>query len=58
LTFAEAMMEAEVGDICGSHMPTDDRDKFAAELLHPKVANWRCGFQQCRVANACGLRER
>jgi len=22
--------------------PTDDRDKFAAERLHPKVATWCC----------------
>jgi hypothetical protein len=30
------------GDCGHSHLPTDDRDKFAAELLDTKATNWRC----------------
>jgi hypothetical protein len=41
LTFAEAVEQIRVGDSGRSRVPTDDRDKFAAERLHPKVANSR-----------------
>jgi hypothetical protein len=39
LTFVDAVKQ--MGD-CGSgrsHAPPDDRDRFAAERLHPKVSN-------------------
>jgi hypothetical protein len=39
LTFAEAVEQIRVGDCGRSRLPTDDRDKFAAERLHLKVAN-------------------
>ena len=41
LTFADAVEQVKVGDCGRSPVPADDRDKFAAEWLHPKVANWR-----------------
>jgi hypothetical protein len=41
LTFADAVEQITVGD-SRSRVPTDDRDRFAAERLHPKVANSRC----------------
>jgi hypothetical protein len=42
LPFAEAMVEIGVDESGSSHIPTDDRKKFAAERRHPKVAKWRC----------------
>jgi hypothetical protein len=42
LTFAEAGEQIRVGDCGRSRVPADDRGKFAAVWLHPKVANRRC----------------
>jgi hypothetical protein len=42
LTFADAVEQITVGDSSRSRVPPDDRDRFAAERLHPKVANSRC----------------
>jgi len=42
LTFADAVEQIRVGDSSRSRVPTNDRDRFAAERLHPKVENWRC----------------
>src|SRR5450755_3342354 len=42
LTFAEAVEQIRVGDCGRSPVSTEDGDKFAAERLHAKVANWRC----------------
>jgi hypothetical protein len=39
LTFADAVEQIRVGGSSGSRVPTDDGSKFAAERLHPKVAN-------------------
>jgi len=43
LTFAEAIERISVGDGGRSRLPTDDRDEFAADGLHPKAASatWR-----------------
>jgi len=38
LTFADAVEQIRVGDSSRSRVPTDDRDRFAAERLHPKVS--------------------
>jgi hypothetical protein len=48
LTFAEAVEQVRVGDCGRSRLPIDDRDKFAAERPHPKVANWRCRLKAAR----------
>jgi hypothetical protein len=41
LTFARAGENALDGHRSGrSRMPIDYRDRFGAERLHPKVANW------------------
>jgi hypothetical protein len=42
LTFAEAVEEIRVGDSSRSRVPTENCDEFAAERLHPIVANPRC----------------
>jgi len=42
LTFAKAVEQIWVGDCGRSPVSTEDGDKFAAERLHAKVANWRC----------------
>jgi len=43
LTFAEAVEQTSFGDSSRSRVPTDDREKFAGERLHPKTAysRWR-----------------
>jgi hypothetical protein len=42
LTFADAVKQAGVRDSGRSRAPSDDRDRFAAERLHPVVTNRRC----------------
>ena len=42
LTFANAAAKVGDGDRGRSRAPTDDRDNFEAECLHPMVTNWRC----------------
>jgi len=39
LTFADAVEQIKVGDRSRSRVPTDDRNKIAAEGLHPKIPN-------------------
>jgi hypothetical protein len=39
LTFAEAIERIRVGDCGRARVQNDDRDKLAAERLHPIVAN-------------------
>jgi hypothetical protein len=43
LTFAEAVEQTSFGNSSRSRVPTDDREKFAGERLHPKTAysRWR-----------------
>jgi len=42
LTFAETIAQIRVGECGRSRLPTYNRDKCAAERLHPRVANWCC----------------
>jgi hypothetical protein len=42
LDFAHATDYLGDGNSGRSRVPTDDRDDFAAERLHPRVTNWRC----------------
>jgi len=42
LTLAEVVEQIRVGDSSRSRVPTANRDEFAAERLHPIVANWHC----------------
>jgi hypothetical protein len=42
LTFAQAAEKIGDGNSGRSAMPTDDRDNFGAERLHPTATNWRC----------------
>ena len=42
LTFAHAAEKVGQGQSGHSRVPTDDREKFGAERLHPMLANWRC----------------
>ncbi|HEY6355781.1 MAG TPA: hypothetical protein VIY30_14945, partial [Burkholderiaceae bacterium] len=53
MTFAEVVEQIRVGDSSHSCVPTDNRDEFAAERLHPLVANWHC--RPVAVACAAGL---
>jgi len=39
LTFAEAAEQIRFGDCGHSRMPTDGRDEFATERLHPKFSS-------------------
>jgi len=39
VTFVHAADKVGDGDSGRSHMPTDDRDKFGAERLHPIATN-------------------
>jgi len=41
LTFAETVEQIRIGECGRPHLPTDDRAKFAAERLLPRVTNWR-----------------
>ena len=41
LTFADAAAKVGDGDSGRSRAPTDDRDNFETECLHPMVTNWR-----------------
>jgi len=40
LTVGQAIEQVRVGDSGRSRLPTDDRDQFAAEWLHPRFLNW------------------
>jgi hypothetical protein len=42
LTFADTAKKVSDCDSGRSSMPTDDRDNFGAERLHPTVTNQRC----------------
>jgi len=42
LTFAQATEKVDDGDSGRSRVPTDYRDEFGSERLHPMVTNWRC----------------
>jgi len=42
LTFAAAVERIRDGDSGHSRVPSNDRDKFAAERLLPKLTNWHC----------------
>jgi hypothetical protein len=42
LTFARATEKVDDGDSGRSRVPTDYRDEFGSERLHPMVTNWRC----------------
>ena len=42
MTFAHAAEKVGQGQSGRSRVPTDDREKFGAERLHPMIANWRC----------------
>ena len=54
LTFAHAGEKVGQGQSGRSCVPTDDREKFGAERLHPMVANRRCrpstGIRRCDLA--------
>ena len=42
LTFIGAVKQMGVRESSHSRAPPDDRGRFAAERLQPKVTNWRC----------------